>query len=210
VTKPTTFEMIFLMDIFNKRNLVPGTKNMKFLILALFLFFSSFVSSKDLNLDDDVTCFAVTLYFEARGEILAASVGTAEVILTRIKSKFYDDNACDVVTSFSVSPKTGKIVCAFEWYCNLDNLFIDLSDPIESKAWQQAKHLAKSYLSTTPPIFTTVKNASLFHDTSMTPDWARSPNVRLVAIIGNLKFYEEFRSGILISKKDTHIKNGRS
>ena len=179
-------------------------------LVFLIALFPGNTKANELALNDDVTCFAVSLYFESRGEILAASVAVAEVILTRIKSRYYSNDACGVIKSQAISPRTGELVCAFEWYCNLESLYIDLSDPIENKAWLQAKHLANAYLSSSPPIFTTVQNASLFHDNSVTPNWALSPDVVLVAIIGNLKFYEEFRSGILISKNEPHIINGNS
>jgi len=44
-----------------------------------------------------LTCMAVAIYFEARGEDIDGQIMVAEVIMNRINDTRWPDNACDVV-----------------------------------------------------------------------------------------------------------------
>lgn len=178
---------------------------MKFLLF--FLLISAFETKGDkyISLNNEVDCFAAALYFESRSEILAASVGVAELIFTRMKSNYYSNTACDIIKERGYSAKKGEVIYQFEWYENIRNLYIDLTNPEDSRAWHQALVIAESYLSNSPPNFVLVDRATLFHDDSMTPWWAKSPNVKLLAKIGSLMFYEEIRNGVVVSKTDSPI-----
>lgn len=178
---------------------------MKYLVLILFSIGLAKAESY-ISLDSEVTCFAAALYFESRGEILAASVGVAELIHTRLKSNYYSNTSCDLIKEKKYSAKHQRYICQFEWYCNIHDLLVDLSNQHESRAWQQAVVIAQSYLSDTPPVFAAVQHATLFHDDSKVPWWTTSPDVSLVAKIGTLSFYEEVRNGVLISKNDQPVR----
>jgi spore germination cell wall hydrolase CwlJ-like protein len=172
---------------------------MKFLLLFLVLTAGvvSSGSAKSISLNNDVTCLAAAIYFEARGEILSAQVAVAQLTKIRVDSNFYLNDFCSVIKAFTVN-KNGVKVCAYEWYCK-NKLVLDLRLKDERLAWNRANVLARSFLSSTPPVFAGLENVTLFHDKSKTPWWAKRPTVRLVAIIGNLYFYEEYINGRLVA-----------
>ena len=173
---------------------------MKYLLLVICFIFTGQVRSIELEFNNEVDCFAMAIYFEARSEILTAQVAVAESLLTRIKnSKHYPDSSCANITRKKWSRKHNKHVCAFEWYC-AGQVTLDLRSKAERRAWNQAVLLAQKYLSSYPPSLVGLENVSLFHDVSKTPWWAKSESVRFVAQIGRLKFYEEVRNGKLITK----------
>lgn len=172
------------------------------MILLVMAIDSDANATKEVSLDSEVNCFALALYFEARGEILSASVAVAETVHNRIKSHHYPNSACDVIKARRFSLKKRKYICSFEWYCDLPSLSVKLSIESERKAWHQALIISRAYLSESPPCFVTVKEATLFHDKSITPYWAKNKRVKKVAVIGGLHFYKEERAGIVIGRND--------
>lgn len=170
-----------------------------FLVSAIF-FPETEVNAKTLEFKNEVDCFAMAIFYESRSEILTAQVAVSEALLTRMKSTdFYPDTACANVTKKSWSKKKRVYICAFEWFCS-DRVVLDLRKRAERRAWNQSVSLAKMFLSKKPPSLSGFENVSLFHDESKFPWWSKMPNVKLVAKIGKLYFYEEKRNGVLIAK----------
>lgn len=170
---------------------------MRLLFVLMFLFICIDADADSVRLDSERHCLAATIFFEARGEILSAQVAVAQLTRVRVNSGFYENSYCGVVKDYSTN-KVGVKICAYEWYCK-PNKVMNLTKRAERRAWERALVLADSFLSSTPPVFVGLENATLFHDDSISPWWSKIPTVRLVAIIGNLYFYEETVNGRLVA-----------
>jgi len=75
---------------------------------------------------DEVSCLAVNIYHEARGESKEGKLAVAFVTLNRVKSNAYPDTVCGVVYQGYHKPSwrdETKMVpirhrCQFSWYCD--------------------------------------------------------------------------------------------
>ena len=62
-----------------------------------------------------LTCIALNVYYEARSEPLESQVGVAHVVLNRVASDKFPDDACSVVYQ---GLEKGRGRCQFSWYCD--------------------------------------------------------------------------------------------
>lgn len=161
-------------------------KDLKFFAILLLLC-SQAHGIEHLDLNDDVVCIGSTIFHEARGEITAAEMVVAQLIVKRVEDPRHPDNACDVVKYKGFSKKYNKWICAFEWYCNFNGI-VDIRNVHEKKAWEQALSLAEKYLSPEPPVIQGFENVTLMHDTSISNPWKSATKVGRV---GRLIFYSE-------------------
>lgn len=124
--------------------------------------------------DDQWSCLAKALYFEARGETLKGQFAVAEVILNRVRSPLYPATICGVVH------QGGAGGCQFSYTCD------GLPDVIgERGAWDVAQRVAWLMLNGAPSNLTA--GATHFHAAQVRPGWAhRFPRT---AAIGTHLFY---------------------
>jgi spore germination cell wall hydrolase CwlJ-like protein len=116
-----------------------------------------------------LTCLALNVYFEARGEPVAGQYAVAEVTMNRKASGIYPNTVCGVVYERS----------AFSWTA------VDLMPEPEGEAWTRAQEIADEvYYGRHTPV---LNGALFFHATYVKPDWAAER--RRVARIGNHVFY---------------------
>jgi len=78
-----------------------------------------------------ITCLAAAIYFESRGEIKINRLRVAQVILNRVESPKYPNTLCEVV----------KQKNQFTFYWDGKKEIVK-----ETKAWKEAKDLAKESL----------------------------------------------------------------
>lgn len=86
------------------------------------------------DLDVEIHCLALNIYWEARSEPLLGKIGVAKVTLNRVKHPAFPNSICDVVRQGAVNVLHQ---CQFSWYCD------GRTDvPMNKKAWRQAQGIA--------------------------------------------------------------------
>ncbi len=126
-----------------------------------------------------LTCLALNVYFEARGEPVAGQRAVAEVTMNRVASKRYPRTVCGVVYQKTWDPLRKRHVGAFSW------TEFDSVPPPKGREWQRAWEVAEAvYYRREPP---KLPAALHYHATSIRPSWAegREPLAR----IGSHVFY---------------------
>lgn len=103
------------------------------IFLFLFLLFaggnvSAGVVTQAEHEADEISCLALNIYWEARGESTQGQLAVAFVTMNRVHSPRYPDTVCEVVWQ----PRQ------FSW--THDGLY---DEPTENAAWQKAVHLAE-------------------------------------------------------------------
>ncbi len=106
-------------------------------------------------------CLAIGIYFEARGEPKVGQIAVAQVIMNRVKERFYPSTVCKVVWQGS-QRTTG---CQFSFTCD------GLSDkPRSWRKWRMAKRIARKVLDGKAWL-KDIGNASHYHATYVSPKW---------------------------------------
>jgi len=126
-----------------------------------------------------LTCLAMNVYFEARGESLAGQQAVAEVTLNRVASGRYPDTVCGVVFQKNWDPLRGRYVSAFSW------TEFETVIPPEGAAWDRALEVALSVHG--GRVAPQLHGALHYHAKRVRPSWARAH--RQIARIGNHVFY---------------------
>lgn len=127
----------------------------------------------------ELTCLAMNVYYEARGESLAGMHAVAEVTMNRVASRRYPDTVCEVVYQERWDPLRKRNVSAFSW------TEFDVVPHPEGKKWQQAWEAARNvYDGRHSP---TLNGALHYHATYIRPSWSRGK--KPVARIGAHIFY---------------------
>ena len=125
-----------------------------------------------------ISCLAINVYHEARGESIQGMEAVAQVTLNRAASEKFPDDICAVV--YQKKPDGG---CQFSWYCD------GKSDSVhDKKAWAIAVGVADRALRGNT-VGAVSKNAIYYHSTRVRPYWAYTK--RLVAVIGRHRFYTD-------------------
>ena len=126
--------------------------------------------------DEEWSCLAEAIYFEARGESLAGQVAVAEVILNRIDDPRYPATVCGVTHQGAEK----RNACQFSYEC--DGRPETIAD---RDAFATAGKIAHILLSGRPRVLT--GGATHYHADHVRPAWAR----RLVRtrVIGEHIFY---------------------
>lgn len=134
----------------------------------------------EVEITDAVNLFylALTVYREARGEIMAARIGVACTVMNRVEhAKWWGRSIDEVVTkkwqySSLTDPRDPQLV---KWPL--------LSDT----AWQECLHVASEVMNGT--LGNPVPGADSYYDDSITaPAWTK--DARFVKKIGRLNFYD--------------------
>ena len=128
----------------------------------------------------ELTCLALNVYYEARGEPLAGKYAVAQVTMNRVVSRRYPGTVCEVVYEKKWDRLRKRYVSAFSW-----TEFDVVAHP-EGEQWRRAREVAEAvYFGRQSP---QVKRAVLYHATYVRPSWARGRQP--VARIGGHVFYE--------------------
>lgn len=121
-----------------------------------------------------LTCLALNVYHEARGEPFLGQVAVAQVTMNRVASAAYPDNICDVVTQ----------PYQFSWTGD------GLSDqPKDPRAWQDALSVAAMVLDFGARTAGVSDETLYYHASSVTPAW--SAEMASLGQIGNHRFYRQ-------------------
>ena len=127
----------------------------------------------------DQYCLAEAMYHEARSEGVAGEKAVAEVILQRVRSRYYPNSICDVVYE---GTDRGDKLCQFSYACDAHS-----DEPIEPKAWERSRHLASRIMAGTVALGGETDRATNYHTVAALPDWAE--DMLRTRQIGNHIFY---------------------
>lgn len=113
-------------------------------------------------------CIALTVYHEARGEILTGQTAVAAVVINRTASGLWPDTPCSVVYQ----------TCQFSWTCD------QLPDvPKERTAWLTALAVTDAYLE--GRVKDPTRGSTCYHNLKVQPSWSQGTFIQ----IGNHRFY---------------------
>jgi hypothetical protein len=120
------------------------------------------------EMDSQMECLALSVYWEAKGEPVEGQLAVAQVILNRVARGRFGDSICAVVKA----PRQFSFVRGGQ-----------IARPIDGKAWAEARAIAWIALADAwKPV---VGEATHFHATRVNPGW----RMQRVAQIGNHIFY---------------------
>ena len=142
-----------------------------------FLFYTLLSESND---SQNLTCLALNVYYEARGEPKAGQVAVAEVTMNRVASRRYPNTVCKVVYQKNWDRRRRRYVGMFSW------TELDETPGLKTKTWQRAWEAAETvyYKRYTPRL----SGALFYHAKYIRPSWAK--NKKIVARIGKHIFYK--------------------
>lgn len=127
----------------------------------------------------DQHCLAEAMYHEARNEGVVGEEAVAEVILQRVRDRYYPNTVCGVVYE---GTERGSRFCQFSYACDGS-----LDEAIEPKAWERSSRLASHIMAGTINLGGLTNRAIAYHTVAVSPEWAAGM-VR-TAQIGNHIFY---------------------
>jgi N-acetylmuramoyl-L-alanine amidase len=128
----------------------------------------------------ELTCLALNVYYEARGESLDGMYAVAEVTMNRLMSRRYPQTVCGVVYEKKWDWLRKRRVSAFSW------TEFDIVPHPEGEQWKKAREVADAvYHGKKPPV---LKGATHYHATYIRPSW--SIGQQPVARIGGHVFYK--------------------
>ena len=132
-------------------------------------------------------CLSEVMYYEARGEGQDGQMAVAEVVFHRLRHGHYGHSICAVVYEGA-----GNSGCQFSFTCNGE-----LAQHKSSVAWRSSEILAARILTGQTALRDITGDATHFHATSVSPDWADDNGMERTAQIGNHVFYRHVRSHAL-------------
>ena len=73
------------------------------------------ISIARIDLNEEATCLAQNIYFEARSEPTDGMLAVGHVVLNRVASKYFPDTVCKVVRQ---GGEQRRHRCQFSWWCD--------------------------------------------------------------------------------------------
>jgi len=122
-----------------------------------------------VELDAEMRCLAVAVYYESKGEPLEGQLAVAQVVLNRRDSTRFPSSLCGVVY------QRGQF--SFTWDGRSDS-------PANSETWQTAQAIAM--IAAADDWQEIVPDATHFHATRVRPGWSK---LQRVSSVGNHVFY---------------------
>ena len=154
---------------------VLGALGLVFTTMGLLMY--NTVDGKAVN--RDLTCLALNVYYEARGEPEKGKLAVAKVTLNRVRSKRFPNTICEAVYEQRWDKRRRRYVGAFAW------TEFDTLPPPKSKQWKKAWKAAEDvYLN---PESVQLKGALFYHATRIKPRWAKQK--KRIKKIGRHIFY---------------------
>jgi|GEM_PF-1156039 len=128
---------------------------------------------------DEISCLALNIYFEARGESDEGKVAVGNVVMNRVLSARFPSTVCKVVQQ---GGELRRDRCQFSWWCD------GRSDKPRSKLdWQRSSEIALAVYwgQTTDP----TSGALWYHADYVSPSWRK--DFVQAETIGRHIFYKE-------------------
>ena len=149
-------------------------------VVAAFFGAGAYLVESHIHHEKELTCLALNVYFEARGEPTAGQYAVAEVTLNRVASPRYPQTICRVVFEHSWDPLRRRYVGEFSW------TELPHRGPLDPAAWAQAWKVADTVYHH-PHMEPALSEALNYHAVYIEPRWAR--RMKVIARIANHVFY---------------------
>ena len=125
-----------------------------------------------------LTCIALNVYYEARSEPLEGQYAVAHVVLNRVASPRFPDDACTVVQQ-GLEKGLGR--CQFSWYCD------GKSDrPTERRAWLDSQLVAHKVVH--GYVMDNTDGSVYYHANYVRPFWSK--HYKHTVTLGSHIFYK--------------------
>ena len=149
---------------------------------------------------EELECMTKNIYFEAAVESTAGKLAVAQVTMNRVKSDYYPNTVCKVITQ-GKHYKNGFPVrdrCQFSWYCDGKH-----DEPsTRGSMWYESQEIAE-YVLTTPDLKDITDGATHYHaDYISSPRWAE-PRRRTVEIDTHIFYNKARKSQIRLAKESS-------
>jgi spore germination cell wall hydrolase CwlJ-like protein len=132
-----------------------------------------------------LTCLAVTVYHEARGEPLVGQLAVANTVINRVHDSRWPNTICDVVKEGPTlawdKTKPIKHKCQFSYFC--DGKSDTPTDPV---AFNQAMQVAEEAWYSYNLSLDISEGSTFYHSVDVEPQWRYKHLVQ----IGNHIFYK--------------------
>ena len=144
-----------------------------------------------MNMEDDITCLADNMYWEARNQSVKGMLAVGYVTMNRVSDDRYPWNVCEVVEQGPVRESwknKGEFYpvcnrCQFSWYC--DGKSDDIPEA-DAELYMLIKAMAfKIYFAQDGNDFT--QGATHYHAYYVSPEWASTKTQTVT--IGDHIFY---------------------
>jgi hypothetical protein len=116
------------------------------------------------DLDKELRCLALNIYFEARGESDAGRSAVGHVVMNRVSDPRFPTTVCGVIQQ---GGETVRHRCQFSWWCD------GRSDrPLDRRSWAAAETIARNVywgLSEDP-----TRGALWYHADYVAPYWSKA------------------------------------
>ncbi len=141
-------------------------------------------------------CLAKAIYFESRGEPVHGQLAVAQVVMNRVREKYYPSTVCNVV--FEGAHRRNK--CQFSFACDG---YPDI--PRNKRLWRLANQLASKTMNGEVWL-KDIGYASHYHATYVRPRWIRY--MRRIKRVGVHIFYRgTFLPKVIVSRRDRRKKS---
>jgi spore germination cell wall hydrolase CwlJ-like protein len=147
-------------------------------VLALFGTFMHAMMKREIN-RRELTCLAMNVYYEARGEPIDGQHGVAGVTMNRVLDSRYPNSICNVVHQKRWDYLRKRYVGAFSW-----TEFDSVPEP-EGEAWHRAVEVAEAAIERRGEPM--LQGAVHYHAQHIRPSWSRGK--KPIAKIGRHVFY---------------------
>ena len=143
--------------------------------------------------NNEITCLAKNMYFEARSEGIAGVVATTQVVYNRVNSEEYPNTICEVIEQAKISQwwlkekgiiKPIKNKCQFSWFCD------GYSDaPKDDKTYSELFELAEQFINGEHEGMIDITGGALwYHADYVHPRWAN--HLEVTTKVGRHIFYK--------------------
>lgn len=146
-------------------------------------------SSRRLDIEKQVECLALNIYFEAGVESTRGKIAIAQVTLNRVRSSKFPNTICEVVKQSKLdwrgNPRRHK--CQFSWYCDGKP-----DKPWRGKNWRESVKIARYYVDKYYGVGVRfekdiTQGSIYYHARYVRPYWAKY--MRKTTVIGRHIFY---------------------
>ncbi len=143
--------------------------------------------------NNEITCLAKNMYFEARSEGIAGVVATTQVVYNRVNSKEYPNTICEVIEQAKISQwwlkekgivKPIKNKCQFSWFCDGYS-----DEPKDDKTYSELFELAEQFVNGEHEGMIDITGGALwYHADYVHPRWAN--HLEVTTKVGRHIFYK--------------------
>lgn len=143
--------------------------------------------------NNEITCLAKNMYFEARSEGIAGVVATTQVVYNRVNSEEYPDTICEVIEQAKISQwwlkekgiiKPIKNKCQFSWFCDGYS-----DEPKDDKTYSELFELAEQFINGEHEGMIDITGGALwYHADYVHPRWAN--HLEVTTKVGRHIFYK--------------------